>query len=720
MAQITLNSTGVASDGALVLQSNGTTAAVTIDTSQNVGIGVTPSAGQLLVVGKNITGAVQSAGVSVNGTIQSGVTSVTWGVRTNLSTVASAFTLANLRHHDATQGTFGAGSTVTNQAGFFVDNSLIGATNNYGFFGNIPSGTNRWNFYAGGTADNYFAGNVGIGKNNPSTKLEVAGSVATALIRINRTDNAAARGALQWTGNDGVVDWQIGTNMVASGGLEFSTASASGLLMTLDTTGNLGIGVTPSAWGSGRAIEVGAVGTALWSFTATDSHLSQNAYYTSTWRYASTAAASTYRQTIGQHQWFNAPSGTIGNLVTFTQAMTLDASGNLGIGTSSPAALLDVDKSQNSTTSIRVGNTNAGSSANSRLIAIADAGNIQVKAMSSTNTTYGAADCGVINCDTMAGGLRFAHNDTVGMTFSAAGNLGIGTNSPAFKLEVVGGTNNGIHIKDAASATVFGGLFTQAAALTLVTRSNHALTLGTNDTERMRIDSSGNVGIGTTTPSYKLQIFGASNPEMRLGDATVTYQLYTEGATAAVMGTTTNHALVYRTNATERMRITSAGDLLLGTTAQSSTPSTGVQLNNAASGTLGYVGIGHASGVATGNPYANFAYNSTLIGSITQSGTTAVLYNVTSDQRLKENIQDAASASSLIDLLQVRQFDWKTDNSHQRYGFIAQELVSVAPEAVHQPVNEEDMMAVDYSKLVPMLVKEIQSLRQRLAALETN
>jgi hypothetical protein len=257
MAQITLNSTGVASDGALVLQSNGTTAAVTIDTSQNVGIGVTPSAGQLLVVGKNITGAVQSAGVSVNGTIQSGVTSVTWGVRTNLSTVASAFTLANLRHHDATQGTFGAGSTVTNQAGFFVDNSLIGATNNYGFFGNIPSGTNRWNFYAGGTADNYMAG-------------------------------------------------------------------------------------------------------------------------------------------------------------------------NLGIGTNTPAALLDVDKSQNSTTSIRVGNTNAGSSANSRLIAVADAGNIQIKAMSSTNTTYGAADCGVINCDTMAGGLRFSHNDTVGMTFAAAGNLGIG------------------------------------------------------------------------------------------------------------------------------------------------------------------------------------------------------------------------------------------------------------------------------------------------------
>jgi hypothetical protein len=83
---------------------------------------------------------------------------------------------------------------------------------------------------------------------------------------------------------------------------------------------------------------------------------------------------------------------------------------------------------------------------------------------------------------------------------------------------------------------------------------------------------------------------------------------------------------------------------------------------------------------------------------------------------LKENIQDADSASALIDSLQVRQFDWKTDNTHQRHGFIAQELVAVVPEAVYQPINEEEMMAVDYSKLVPMLVKEIQSLRQRLAA----
>ncbi len=108
--------------------------------------------------------------------------------------------------------------------------------------------------------------------------------------------------------------------------------------------------------------------------------------------------------------------------------------------------------------------------------------------------------------------------------------------------------------------------------------------------------------------------------------------------------------------------------------------------------------------------------------SLTTSGTA---YNTTSDRRIKENIQDAGSAATVIDNIQVRSFDWKTSGEHQRYGMIAQELVTVAPEAVTVPENEEDMMSVDYSKLVPMLVKGMQEqteiindLRARIAQLE--
>ena len=71
-----------------------------------------------------------------------------------------------------------------------------------------------------------------------------------------------------------------------------------------------------------------------------------------------------------------------------------------------------------------------------------------------------------------------------------------------------------------------------------------------------------------------------------------------------------------------------------------------------------------------------------------------------------------------IDSIQVRSFDWIETGEHQKYGTIAQELQSIAPYAVYEPENSEDMMGVDYSKLVPMLIKEIQSLRTRVQELE--
>jgi hypothetical protein len=93
-----------------------------------------------------------------------------------------------------------------------------------------------------------------------------------------------------------------------------------------------------------------------------------------------------------------------------------------------------------------------------------------------------------------------------------------------------------------------------------------------------------------------------------------------------------------------------------------------------------------------------------------------VSYNTTSDERLKENVVDAPAGN--IDSIKVRSFDWKSDGEHQEYGFIAQELETVAPYAVSKGETDEDMWAVDYSKLVPMLVKEIQDLKAEVAALK--
>jgi len=148
-----------------------------------LGIGTLPAASTITLVGGNLaTGAVTVNNILVTSEIQSDVTSQYHSYRSNPRTAATAFTLANLRHFTAAQQTFGVGSTVTNQYGFYADNALTGATNNYGFYSAIASGTGRYNFYAAGTADNYFAGNVGIGTTSPSALLHV--SNAAAKIRI--------------------------------------------------------------------------------------------------------------------------------------------------------------------------------------------------------------------------------------------------------------------------------------------------------------------------------------------------------------------------------------------------------------------------------------------------------------------------------------------------------------------------------------------------------
>lgn len=135
-----------------------------IDNAGRVGIGGVAGSDTSFVIANNITGAPTSYGARLIQTVQSGVTTTAYGCTTQLSTQAASFTMSGgLIHFTAAQGTFGAGSTVTSQQGFRAESSLTGATNNYGFFGNIASGTGRYNLYMGGTADNYMAGSLGIG-----------------------------------------------------------------------------------------------------------------------------------------------------------------------------------------------------------------------------------------------------------------------------------------------------------------------------------------------------------------------------------------------------------------------------------------------------------------------------------------------------------------------------------------------------------------------------
>jgi len=245
----------------------------------------------------------------------------------------------------------------------------------------------------------------------------------------------------------------------------------------------------------------------------------------------------------------------------------------------------------------------------------------------------------------------------------------------------------------------------------------------------MRIDSSGNVGIGTSSPGASLEVAESSAGDgIRITSS--------DGNQAGIIGTSnessTNNKLVihgnrgsggviFETNSSEAMRIDSSGNVGMACT---STPVSTGAISGLWYEAGSYLVVARDSAVplylnrqTTDGEIIIFRKDGANVGDISITGS-STSYNTSSDERLKENITDADDASDLIDGIQVRQFDWKADGEHQRYGMVAQELDTVAPEAVTKGETEDDMWAVDYSKLVPMLVKEIQDLRKRVAELE--
>lgn len=164
----------------------------------NVGIGNT-SVADCLRISKNITGGTTSSGVVVEGVVQSDATASAGYFTSNASTAATTFTVPFLSHFAAQQGTFGVGSTVTNQYGFTVAASLAGATNNYAFLSQLPAGANNWNLYMLSTAKNYLAGNLLIGSlTDTGEKLQVTGTAsvvsnsATPALKITQTGTGNA------------------------------------------------------------------------------------------------------------------------------------------------------------------------------------------------------------------------------------------------------------------------------------------------------------------------------------------------------------------------------------------------------------------------------------------------------------------------------------------------------------------------------------------------
>ena len=255
----------------------------------------------------------------------------------------------------------------------------------------------------------------------------------------------------------------------------------------------------------------------------------------------------------------------------------------------------------------------------------------------------------------------------------------------------------------------------------------------------MVIKANGNVGIGTTSPLAKLQVFGTA-PVIRISDDANGFsslQLLQQNLTSEGFDLIYNSATgnthfnnVYpgslkfhtpvgslgNTTLNERMSITMGGDVLFGTTsAVTSAVGAGMQYQNN-SGNGATLNMGHPSGAGSGFSYQLFSYNNSIIGSIGQSGTTAVVYNTTSDYRLKEDLQDFKGLD-MLSKIPVYDFKWKTDESRS-YGVMAHELQEVLPQSVTGEKDAEEMQQVDYSKIVPLLIKSIQELKEEIEILK--
>ena len=349
------------------------------------------------------------------------------------------------------------------------------------------------------------------------------------------------------------------------------------------------------------------------------------------------------------------------------------------------------------------------------------------------------------------------------LRIDSSGNVGIGTTSPsvasglglvinggasqtrlAFKNTYTGDTSNdGVQFALVAASSSF--IFQNR-------ESDGSFAFETNSVERLRIDSSGNVGIGTANPIRKLSIEGGGLGFQEAGGAnrSITWNDATSGnLPLSILGNSTagNCFLAFATNtfgssAAERMRIDSSGNVLIGGTAVEPAGGavSGISLKSSTSATIsnGMVEICNANspalilGSTTGDAVlARFRRAGAHVGNISVSAGAAAFTSV-SDYRLKTNLEPLSNGINRIKQLPVYRFNWISDESGNKLdGFLAHEAKSIVPECVigEKDAIEEDgnpaYQGIDQSKIVPLLtaalkeaIAKIEVLESKVAALE--
>lgn len=335
-----------------------------------------------------------------------------------------------------------------------------------------------------------------------------------------------------------------------------------------------------------------------------------------------------------------------------------------------------------------------------------------------------------------------------GTLFVDAGNnrVGIGTTSPGEDLEIKA-SQPFIRLTETSDTGVAGIQFADTSDLNVgeirYDHTSDSMRFSTSDAEAARIDSSGNVGIGTSSPSQKLDIRGSGSQSILVGSTDGTSsRLVLDASNGDASGgdfheffgdadleikarnSSDNANFIFANDGGERMRIDSSGDVLIGTTAMPGTGNTGGAGFDDVSNDRNILKLGHDADSSTKRALAVFYYKNSPVGSI-ESSNSSTNYATTSDYRLKENVVDMTDAIDRVKQLKPSQFNFIADPDTTVDGFLAHEAQAVVPEAVTGEKDAVDddgnpvMQGIDQAKLVPLLTGALQEAIARIETLES-
>jgi hypothetical protein len=329
---------------------------------------------------------------------------------------------------------------------------------------------------------------------------------------------------------------------------------------------------------------------------------------------------------------------------------------------------------------------------------------------------------------------------TTAVTIDTSQNVGIGTSSPSDKLEVTRSSSSnstgGLSLTnsdasgygsavtwrlklDSVNVVNAGRIYVEAGSAT-ATYMAFQTAIGSTVAERMRINSSGNVGIGTSSPSYKLDVSLASSTSgivARFNSPSYDELDFYVGSSKAYIGTAGGTPLAFQVNNTERTRIDTDGNWLVGQTSNGFGSSSGVLLGSNGRGLFTASGNSPIaiSRISSTGALVDIYYGGSFLGAISTNGST-ITYGGTSDYRLKENVAPLTGGLAKVLALKPSTFTWKNTGINDD-GFIAHELQEVCPNAVvgeKDAVNEDGSIKpqqIDTSFLVATLTAAIQELK---------